>query len=698
MTRAASTVVAVLAVVLGGAQAFGHAVPPATDQRLDFFLKALRPQSAAVGGGSAITVSQQKLEQLLRILTPLTIGHGGTGSALAQSQQKTTMPIPDPSIYGFCYETCQAARAVDSCGTPGRFGFSPPPTQPCSPVQATFTLEQITGPQLGTGNSPFVDDNRGPDGAQPAGYTFFGQFIDHDVTRTQTALEALATLNESARGDVSVRGKLAAAGVTVAQLTQAIADAVVPTSALSVNTGKLDLDSVYGVSDFADLTEISAPWLAQQDGAYTGYFAQVHVQAPSSASAPTVIDGFDYERTSAGLAEIPDPRNSEHKILSQVQNLFELAHNNCMDHALAGINAPSQSQIGTAFDACHQKVIWTYETIVTTDFIPRIADQTALNRITGGALSAYVRGTTAISTLPSPAAVHTYLYSCKPGFGTDARIQIPHEFAVAGFRLGHSLIRDDYVLHDVVTNASGTVLTGQQRPIFAIGSEPEMLGLVGDNPIQPGDVIDWSYFFDTSNETAQASRPLDTLISDRLFSLPIAALPPGPDVNGKDTSAERNLPRRNILRASEPTPVLTGSVGLATGEEAEQYAQQRIPGLYDATAQVRALLAQRLAAAGFDPNYLSPSTPLWLFVLAEAETTEGKQRLGQLGSHIVAEFLLGSLRCDEGSVLYATPANLQGWGPTATIAANHRFAMPDLLAYLQADAKIYGPAIRLFSH
>jgi hypothetical protein len=184
------------------------------------------------------------------------------------------------------------------------------------------------------------------------------------------------------------------------------------------------------------------------------------------------------------------------------------------------------------------------------------------------------------------------------------------------------------------------------------------------------------------------------LISDRLFSLPIAALPPGPDVNGKDTSTERNLPRRNILRASDRTPVLTGSVGLATGEEAEHYAQQRIPGLYDATVQVRALLA----AQGFHPNYLPPLTPLWLFVLAEAETTEGKQRLGQLGSHIVAEFLLGSLRCDEGSVLFAALANLQGWEPTATIAAIRRYSMPNLLANRQADAKVGGRLIRLFSH
>ena len=143
----------------------------------------------------------------------------------------------------------------------------------------------------------------------------------------------------------------------------------------------------------------------------------------------------------------------------------------------------------------------------------------------------------------------------------------------------------------------------------------------------------------------------------------MAALPPGPAPDGKDTPSERNLPRRNLLRASEPNSVLTGSVGLATGEEAERYAQRRIPGLDDATAAVKSLLAERLKNAGFKPDALSGLTPLWLFVLGEAESTQQSRRLGELGSHIVDEFLLGSLSCDMGSVLYAAPADLQGLGP-----------------------------------
>ncbi len=420
-----------------------------------------------------------------------------------------------------------------------------------------------------------------------------------------------------------------------------------------------------------------------------------HIQAPTSLGAP--IDGFDYQRTSQGAAEVPDPRNSEHKLISQIQNLFELAHNDCMDHALGAVSTSSQQQIGTAFDNCHKKVIWAYETIVATDFLPRFSAEATLDRVASGALHAYQRGTEPNSVLPDPKQIKTFLYSCTAG-----HVMIPHEFAVAAFRLGHTLVRDDYVLHDPVLDAGGNLLTGQPRPIFASTGDPETIGLVGDNPLQPGDVVDWSEFydvygFDQKNESAQPGRPVDTLISDRLFNLPIAALPPGPDANGKDTSTERNLPRRNLMRASEPTGIITGSVGLATGEEMEAYAQQRIPGLHNSTTEVRKVLADRLKSAGFDPHLLARRTPLWLFILAEAESTQASQRLGELGSHIIDEFLLGSLHCDQRSVLYAAADDMQGWGPTETIAQNGRYSMPELIGYLQQSAKIDGQPIRLYA-
>ena len=668
-----------LAAILSASHAFGQTGSPKPDARFDLFIHALRAPS----DGSAIpqsAIPQSKLEQVLLSVAPVRTGHGGDAPLIQNSAAAGA--VVAPPNHGFCYEACRTDRAIGSCGTPGP-GRAQAPSQLCRPIEFDAKLSAVIGPQLGAGASPFVDDNKAPDpGQQPAGYTFLGQFIDHDVTRTQTALSALNELNRRAQGDANIRSKLAAAGVRPDQLSQAIANAAGPNSAVSINSGKLDLDAVYGVADFSALTAINAPWFEQLNGAYTGRFAMRRVQAPAAIGTP--IDGFDYQRTPAGAAEVPDPRNSEHKLISQIQNLFELAHNDCMDHALGSLATPSQQQIGAAFDACHKKVIWAYETIVATDFLPRFSAETALARVAPDALHAYQRGTAPTSQLPK--RIDTFLYSCKPG-----QIGIPHEFAVAAFRLGHTLVRDTYVLQP----------TGQPRPIFASAGEPETIGLVGDNPLQSVDVVDWSHFFDVygfdqNDESAQPGRPVDTLVSDRLFNLPIAALPPGPDENGHDTSTERNLPRRNLMRASEPTSVMTGSVGLATGEEMEAYAQQRIPGLHDARQEVRKLLADRLQSAGFDPNLLARRTPLWLFILAEAESTQSSQRLGELGSHVIDEFLLGSLHCDPGSVLYADKGDLKGWGPTEAIVQNGRYSMPELIAYLQTDAKVDGKPIRLY--
>ena len=129
-------------------------------------------------------------------------------------------------------------------------------------------------------------------------------------------------------------------------------------------------------------------------------------------------------------------------------------------------------------------------------------------------------------------------------------MQIPHEFAVAAFRLGHSLVRDDYVLR-----------AGEERPLFAAAGQPETEGLVGDNSLQPGNVIDWRFFFDLGGETAQAVRPLDTLISDKLFSLPVAAIPPAP--SQRQGHLDRTQPA-----APQPACGRPNRLGLLTGRSA----------------------------------------------------------------------------------------------------------------------------------
>jgi hypothetical protein len=57
---------------------------------------------------------------------------------------------------------------------------------------------------------------------------------------------------------------------------------------------------------------------------------------------------------------------------------------------------------------------------------------------------------------------------------------------------------------------------------------------------------------------------------------------------------------------------------------------------------------------------MDTSTPLFYYVLKEAEVMEGGRRLGPVGGDIVGEVFVGLLREDSGAYLQAQP----GWRPT----------------------------------
>jgi len=70
-----------------------------------------------------------------------------------------------------------------------------------------------------------------------------------------------------------------------------------------------------------------------------------------------------------------------------------------------------------------------------------------------------------------------------------------------------------------------------------------------------------------------------------------------------------------------------------------------------------------------------PGTPLWLYVLAEAEVQHKGQRLGDVGGRIVAEVMYELLRMDPTSFL-----NSPGWRPELA-HANGDFGIVDLLQW-----------------
>ncbi len=155
----------------------------------------------------------------------------------------------------------------------------------------------------------------------PAGYTYFGQFVDHDMTFDPTPLGVQG-------GD--------------------------PNGLDNFRTPRLDLDCVYGNGP-AD-----QPYLYDKN-ASTFVLGKIKVEATNDDGNRILVESAfdDLPRTANGTAIIGDKRNDENAIVSQVQLAFLKAHNTL-------VNA------GASFEEARQKLTWLYQWVVWHDFLQRI--------------------------------------------------------------------------------------------------------------------------------------------------------------------------------------------------------------------------------------------------------------------------------------------------------------------------------------
>jgi hypothetical protein len=81
--------------------------------------------------------------------------------------------------------------------------------------------------------------------------------------------------------------------------------------------------------------------------------------------------------------------------------------------------------------------------------------------------------------------------------------------------------------------------------------------------------------------------------------------------------------------------------------------------------------------ADLKPHRLDTRTPLWFYVLREAEKMAAGRRLGPVGGRIVTEVFIGVLQGDRHSYLRQDPE----WTPLLPAATPGTFAMTDLLKF-----------------
>jgi hypothetical protein len=207
---------------------------------------------------------------------------------------------------------------------------------------------------------------------------------------------------------------------------------------------------------------------------------------------------------------------------------------------------------------------------------------------------------------------------------------IPFEFADAAYRYGHSQIRQAYQVND------------------DLGPVPLFPDLIGFCEVLPGRQVDWSMLFDVPGRPpAQRAKRIDGRLPQSLIALPQA-------VSGVDEAdAYASLANRDLQRGQ--------AIGLPSGE-----------------AVARALRAEPLDAeqVGLTDHGWSDETPLWIYVLKEADALHDGDRLGPVGGRIVGEVLVGIIDGDPESFRSVQ----RRWRPTLPSQDPDGFGIADILA------------------
>ncbi len=392
------------------------------------------------------------------------------------------------------------------------------------------------------------------------GYTYFSQFVGHDLTYDPTPLDG---------------------------------QYLEPQETPNYRTPYLDLDHVYGGGP-----KHSPHLYCGEPGAE---IFKLGATTPSG-----YLRDLPIENGTVLIGDKEDRRNLDNLILRQLHVLFLKFHNEAVKQLSAKpptITGVENLGSGTIFERAGRLTRWHYQWVVRHDLLPRILHPSVWNQKN--------RTVWGPSQLKHPFA-------------------IPIEFSLAAFRFGHSMVRNAYGLNCRQKRAT-------LPELMARGHRP--------SPVPDDFVIEWGRFFDglPHSGPVASSSFIDTSIVGPLHDLSPSIIRLS---NRMEHSIEPpRLPVRTLLRGARAK--------LPSGQEvADELVRRGV--IKSENCLTGSQLAQDIcnrSGGALRSVGLEEKTPLFYYLLKEAEVIGGGLRLGPIGSHIVATVIEGALEADPNSYL-----------------------------------------------
>ncbi|QMW01499.1 peroxidase family protein [Spirosoma foliorum] len=470
----------------------------------------------------------------------------------------------------------------------------------------------------------------------PAGYTYFGQFIDHDITFDPMSI----------------------------QIKQTDPDGLV-----DFRTPALDLDNLYGRGPS------DQPYLYEPDGR-------------KFLLSDRFLTGGDPERNLTRdlprfhqRALIGDKRNDENVIVSQLQGLFLRFHNHLADLHPTHL-----------FEQIQKSVQWHYQWLVLFDFLPRIVGRSMVEAI----LPHLKSGKPIHEDKPKLNFFHWKEKPFMPVEFSVAAYRFGHSMVRPVYRLSAKNLPSQTIIQGldhrkmVFAPVENDGLNGFREFPSDWGIDWNLFFETANHKLSP----------DTKGPTrVQPAYKIDSSLVSPLGALPefsIKGTSTPVDVPGSVPARKEinMLALRNLIRGSRLGLPSGQDVARQMG-----YTPISDVDLLVGKANTDGLPKgkdQNSSIANIAPAFVGKA-PLWFYILAEAQhewvkavknlpTDDAKNNtpihLGPVGGRIVAEVLIGLMWGDGDSFLSSNATFVPEFGNPKAVSVFDKFTMGDLISLI----------------